>query len=45
MAGSNENPNAGEPKYERRADLLLGFIILIVIGLVVLVFFFGGRGS
>jgi len=45
MAGSKESPELGEPKHARRADVLLGVIVLIVVGLALLVFFFHGRGS
>jgi len=45
MGGYKEKPDLGEPKHARRADVLLGVIVLIVIGLALLVIFFHGRGS
>jgi len=45
MAGYKEGPDIGEPKHARRADVLLGLIILIVVALALLVIFFHGRGS
>lgn len=43
MAGYKNGPDHGESKHGRRADLLLGLIVLIVIGLGLLVIFFHGR--